>query len=148
MSNAITKNISNANVKTKMCRFMYKGCTDPNCTFAHSERECRATRGMSQAMQGVRFEMPENMPTPTGISFILRLPNDYSDDDDDYEYPSPSISLNQLTNAMMSPHYSMIKTEFLRNEFEKSKKSRGVFMARHSAQQKTGEGECDMDLSE
>ena len=151
MSNAnqsITSTANKSNIGTKMCRFMYTGCTDAHCTFAHSERECRAPRGLSQAMQGVRFAMPEKMPTPAGLSFIIRLPSDDSDDDED-DTPSPSISLSQLSNAMMSPHYSLIKTEFLRNEFEKSKKSRGVFMARHSAKQNNKmEGECDMDLSE
>jgi hypothetical protein len=146
MNQSITSTSVNMKIGTKMCRFMYTGCTDVNCTFAHSERECRAPRGLSQAMQGVRFAMPENMPTPAGISFILRLPNDSDDEEDDI--PSPSLSLSQLSNAMMSPHYSLIKTEFLRNEFEKAKKSRGVFMALHSAQQNKMEGECDMDLSE
>lgn len=135
------------NLKTKMCRFMYTGCTDENCTFAHSERECRA-KSFSQAMQGVRFIMPENQPTPPGFSFIIRLPSDDSDDEDDDDTPSPSISLSQISNAMMSPNYSMIKTEWLRKEFEKAKKTRGIFMARCSVKKHTEYGECDMDLSE
>ena len=129
-----------SNVKTKMCRLMYIGCMNEECTFAHTEKEHRA-KSFSHAMQGVRFVMPENQPVPPNVSFILSL-----EDDDDF-VPA-SVSLRGMDQAMMSPHYSMIKTKWLSEEFEKAKVRRGVFFARCSAQKMGAAGEFDMDISE
>ena len=127
-----------SNVKTKMCRLMYIGCMDEHCTFAHTEKEHRA-KSFSHAMQGVRFVMPYNQPVPPTISFILSL-------EDDEDFTPASVSLSGMSNAMMSPHYSLLKTEWLNKEFVKAKKNRGVFMARCSAQKLGLEGECDMEI--
>ena len=105
----------NSNKCTKMCYAMYVGCENEACTFAHSEKECRA-KSMSAAMQGVKFTIPENMPVPQGMSFILRLNDIDDDEEEDEEFPQASMSLSGLTKAMCSPHYSLQKAGKFRDD--------------------------------
>ena len=141
----------NSNKCTKMCYAMYVGCTNEECTFAHTEKECRA-KSMSAAMQGVKFIMPENMPVPQGMSFIVRLRDsdidDEDDEEDEEEYPQASMSLSGLTKAMYTPQYSLQKAEWLSQQFIQAKLKRGIFMARCAAKKSSPSGEDDMDLSE
>ena len=135
----------NSNKCTKMCYAMYVGCTNEECTFAHTDKECR-TKSMSAAMQGVKFIMPENMPVPQGMSFIFRL-SDSDDEEEKEEYPQASMSLSGLTKAMYTPQYSLQKAEWLSQQFIQAKLKRGIFMARRAAQKCEAMGEADMDLS-
>ena len=136
----------NSNKCTKMCYAMYVGCTNEECTFAHTEKECRA-KSMSTAMQGVKFIMPENMPVPQGMSFIFRLSDSESDDEEEEDYPQASMSLSGLTKAMYTPQYSLQKAEWLSQKFTQAKLKRGILMARRVAQKCEAMGEAEMDLS-
>lgn len=82
---------------TKFCKRFYTGCTDPYCTFAHSNAVARWTP--AHAKEDISFYKP---PGSLNHGF-LRVPVKYKPfivnlEDSDDEHPRPSISLSAFSD--------------------------------------------------
>jgi hypothetical protein len=155
------------NAYTKFCRFMYKGCSDLSCTFAHTEKELRNT--IEEGTQDVRFVLPHSDVFP--LSFVVQIESDdeesESDESEDENnidieeektapkqayipastYIPASLTLNQFCNAYQSEEWLDYYSLFLAERQATNQSQRIWNMVRDYAKVTATEGEQDMDLS-
>ena len=162
------------NAYTKFCRFMYKGCTDLSCTFAHTEKELR--NSIEEGTQDVRFVLPPSDAFP--LSFVVQIDvEDKDDDEDDLKidieameaeevyskeemevvpsrasthapsYVPASITLNQICTMYQSEEWLDYYSLFLAERQATHQAHRIWNMVREYAKVTAIEGEMDMDIS-
>jgi hypothetical protein len=128
---------------TKMCRYVYTGCSNLECNYAHTIEECK--HGIEYAMKGVDFVEPLDVLDTFLPRFIVRFDDD---EDDDTPTPMSTMSLSQIDSIQQSEVYKQTQKEYLSIRLQQLSKQRLWNQVREYIKLTMTYGEQDMEFSD